>query len=304
MESADNVESFRLAIEMTGICLYVWEPDSGELTVFMPDARRTEDPFARHPDGTAAVPHAAYLRFDLKNLDTGVEHGGQAGSGESPSYEVVHRFQRENLVLNIPDDGGVNGSLGLPDFRAFAPVLQPKPALYDPVPPAGVVMRMRLTGGEIFTRENAFRANSERIHWKIDGDLHPEKKQTAGPFEGEVVWQRMLTGKGIELALSQFGKNRAVTIPLIARDANGEIPEIRLKLANLCGNPLEWDELASPPQPVIDVDFKWLYRLMELRSEFLGQYPNHLCPVPEPILVPNGNEGDLQDCFGAQAARR
>jgi hypothetical protein len=291
-------DKFILRIEITGLCLYLWAEDRKSVTLVMPDAGiRRPLPLPDHPDGTAAVPHAGYLRFDLKNLDTQVKYEEGTLPDDLPSYEVVHRFQHEELVLSLPGDAPIKGLLQLPDARVFAPVRRPKPTLTSNPPPRDVLMRTRLAGGD-----GDLSSNVESIEWKIDGDLHPEGKQIKLKIGGQVTWEQTLSGTGLDVVLSRFDGTGKVTIPLRARkEADGIIPEILLKLANLCENPLEWPELATPPNPVPDSDFKWLYRLLERRPETNPvEYPDHLCPVPEPILRPDMNEGDLQDCFGLQ----
>ncbi|HEU0078321.1 MAG TPA: hypothetical protein VFQ76_11760 [Longimicrobiaceae bacterium] len=286
---------FILHIDITGICMYLWAGDRKSVTLFMPDAALRIGGPSKHPDGTRAVPHAGYLRFDLKNLDTQVEYREGELPDDLPSYEVVHRFQHEELVLSLPEGDEITGALQLPDTREFAPVLRAKPEINDDPPPPSVLMRTQLAGGDFFTRE-------ESILWKIDGDLREDKKQSTLSLGGEVAWERRLSGKGLDVVLSRFDGTGTVRIPLVARaEAEEATPVIRLKLANLCENPLEWPELDTPLQPVPDVDFKWVYQLLERRPEYdPGEFPAHLCPVPEPILKPVMNQGDLQDCFGVQ----
>ena len=293
-------EKFRLRIDLTGICLYLWAVDRKSLTVVMPDAaRRPPSHVLRHPDGTPAAPHVGYLRFDLKNLVTGLVSGDQEGENGSPSYEAVHRFQFEELKLGLPEGDEVRGALGLPNADVFAPVRRAMRSLDDERPPNFVLMRMRLDGGSVRTKEVS-------IDWKIDGYLHPDARMTRFRAHGTVVWERELSGTGLEVVLSRFGGAETARIPLRALPPRkGATPEIRLKIANLCSNPLEWSELDTPVVPGPDVDFKWLYRLLEPCPDNGGaSYPPHLCPVPEPILRRERKEGDLDDCYGMQATRR
>src|SRR6187549_3897635 len=66
---------FHLQIEFSGLCLFVRRRDAlgvvnpTRVTVLMPDARRQPNvDVMRHHDGTEAVPHSGYLRFDLGDL--------------------------------------------------------------------------------------------------------------------------------------------------------------------------------------------------------------------------------------------
>jgi hypothetical protein len=78
----------------------------------------------------------------------------------------------------------------------------------------------------------------------------------------------------------------------------GSTPFIELKLANLCAdNPLEWDEFAGHMIRSADVDFKWLYRLLELKPAFPAErYLEHFLPHPKPVGA--DKQGMIQDCFG------
>lgn len=292
-------DSFRLRIDFTGICLYLWAADRKSITVVLPDAAQKPGKRLEHPDGTRAEPHAGYLRFDLKNLATGVAFGEDDGDTEVPSYEAVHRFQFEDLDLALPLGDEIGGPLDLPNLDVFAPVRRPLRSLDDEKPPKSVLMRMRLDGG-------CFTTKKVSIDWKIDGDLHPDARMTKFRVHGTVVWERMLSGTGLDVVLSRFGGAETARIPLLARPlSNKATPEIRLKIANLCSNPLEWPELETRAVPGPDVDFKWLYRLFEPCPDNNGAaYPEHLCPVPEPILRKEVEQGDLDDCYGVQATRR
>jgi hypothetical protein len=251
------------------------------------------------------------VRLDLRNLATRVTYDEPRRSVENPSYEVVHRFQDEELVLSVrhgdgrdgqaglPPHDEVGGEIGLPDLRKFAPVRKPIAGLENDPPPPGVLMRTRLVGG-------SFRTPREVLKWKIDGDLRRDQKMTRPDLGGDVIWERTLRGAGLDVTLTRFDGKGTVRIPLIpVPPRKGAKPEIRLKVANLCGNPLEWPELDVPREAVPDVDFKWLYRLLERRPDVDPvEFPDHLCPVPEPVRKRDEKQGDRQDCFGLQVMRR
>jgi hypothetical protein len=288
-----TMEEFRLRIDLTGICLYLWDKDEKAVTVLMPDARADPGNPPTHPDGTLAVPHAGYLRFDMKNL-AGVPFDEDTQDDQIPSYEVVHRFNCEDFLLPLSDDDEITGDLGLPRAGEFAPVLRADPHLKDAVPPDTVLMRMRLVGGTFIT-------NFESMDWRIGGDLRQDARQTKLHIGGQVTWHRTLPASVLDLILERFDGSGTVTIRLQAKPADDGVNEICLKIANLCGNPLEWPDLETPVQALPDVDFKWLYRLLELRPDIPpADFPDYLCPVPEPILKPEHEQGDLQDCFGLQ----
>jgi hypothetical protein len=303
---------FTLRIDFTGICLYLWGKEREYVTVVMPDAAiRSGKLPSPHPDGTPAAPHAGYVRLDLRNLATQVTYDEPRRSVEDPSYEVVHRFRNEELVLSVRHGDGrdgqaglppareVGGEIGLPDLPEFAPVRRPIAGLENDPPPRGVLMRTRIVGG-------SFRTPREVLKWKIDGDLREDQKMTKPDLGGDIIWERTLRGAGMDVVLSRFDGKGTVRIPLVpVAPRKGATPEIRLKVANLCSNPLEWPELDIPRDAVADVDFKWLYRLLEPRDNVsVDDFPKYLCPVPEPVRQPDEDEGERQDCFGLQVTRQ
>ncbi|HEX8242460.1 MAG TPA: hypothetical protein VF541_03145, partial [Longimicrobium sp.] len=209
---------FRLELEIAGICLFHWAGDRKRINLYMPDARKrpSQSKTPRHPDSQVAVPHVGYLRFDLRNLaneTTGVDAATRADD-DTPAYEVVHRFEREELHLDLLPDGGfpgadgpIGGALDVPNFNEFAPVMEPIPQLNNSKPPAVVLMRSTLLGGE-------FNTVHDEVEWRIPGDLSNTGRGVRRKIGGEVLWSRELEGDGIMLRLAQFGGGGEVRIPL------------------------------------------------------------------------------------------
>src|SRR5690349_22571337 len=82
---------------------------------------------APHADDTPAAPHAGYLRFDLANLVPDGSLATMPSAYGGPTFEGIHRFDREQLEIVIPDEQGDFGNLDnvrLPRFADFAPVKQ------------------------------------------------------------------------------------------------------------------------------------------------------------------------------------
>jgi hypothetical protein len=297
-------KTFRLEITFTGLALYQWEPDRKTVAVIMPDARRPEaaSTAVLHPDNAEAVHHVGYLRFDLKNLATGATGVATAAARGGPSFEIVHRFNRERLDLDLPaTEVEIAGELHLPDFGDFAPVLEPKPGLLTNAPPSEVLMRTELVGGE-------FISAPDNVDWKIEGKLRPDGQTITKSYGGDVFWSRELPGDGVTLRLIAFTPGtETIEIPLIATwEEDHDMPSIRLKIANLCDNPMEWQEIETPRRPGPDNDFRWHYRLMQLQGTFSAQeFPPELCPIPTPDLTGGPlKEGDLTECFGVQRTRK
>ncbi len=86
----------------------------------MPDAREKPNiTTMRHVDGTVAVPHAGYLRFDLGDFRGPSIPGANGNNG--PRYEIVHRFGREALDLGLGHEQSKLGvdELLFPNFKAI-----------------------------------------------------------------------------------------------------------------------------------------------------------------------------------------
>lgn len=286
---------FTLEVEFSGLCLYVRRKNKSDgITVLLPDARFAHQNGATHPDGTDAVAHVPYLRINAANLPNDGSTLDPSITNGAPDYELVHRLDRESIDFGVAAAGAVKEtSFLVPEFGEVAPVLRVKDSvLKDTNPPQEVVARTQLTGGTIQAVGIATQ------QWKFTGELRPDR-QDVGPktYGGVVTWSREIEDSGLTLKLSSLDGKTTQTIPLVPRkDASGQL-KIQLKIANLCAtNPLEWDELPENTVLRDDVDFKWLYTLLEVRPADKSKVedPN---AVPCPSPVKSVNEGMLQDCF-------
>src|ERR1041385_226324 len=152
-------DEFKLQIEFAGLCLFVRHRDGRRVSVLMPDARRQPNvETMRHHDGTEAVPHAGYLRFDLGDAMPGVFPVAPNNSA-GPRNEGVHRFDREVLTLDLGDPERVDvDELEFPDFGKINGGLQVNPDMFSAAPPPALLMRMELNGGY-------FTAHSGGCNW-------------------------------------------------------------------------------------------------------------------------------------------
>jgi hypothetical protein len=282
--------TFDLRVEFSGLCLYLMHPDGDQVGIVMPDARkRTADP--RHADGTDGVFHVGYVRFDLANFDADLPPGD---IDNGPRYEVVHRFDREALDFDFPDEqSSMSAELEFPDFKEFAPVLRPLPGLFSEDPPKVLLMRTVLRGGHLS-------GLSEGESWRFSTELNPSAPAYGGQFASFSTWTRRVDGDGLTIRLRRFGDATPTEIPLRpARSENGDAV-IALKIANLCAeNPLEWPDLPFRGVVGDDVDFKWLYRLLEPPgTTYAKLLRGDQFPVPER----RGRQpfGAFQDCMGGR----
>jgi hypothetical protein len=265
--------SFELQVEFSGLCLFVVSTDRKRVGVAMPDAREKPNiATMRHVDNSVAVPHAGYLRFDLGDLQPGGVGIPRANGSNGPRYEVVHRFDRETLDLGLGREQSEVGveELLFPSFQSIDDRLTILPNLFgDDAPPKELLMRTTLTGG-------TFTSHSGGSNWTFPTIPTGAGAPYQGQFANYAVWTRTINDESLTLTLAPFNKGEPTTLQL--KPKNGVL---RLKLANLCAeNPLEWRELKlRTVSRDEDVDFKWLYRLMQ-DPEKVAPGPNNELPVP------------------------
>lgn len=282
--------SFELQIEFTGLFLYLARPD-GRYTVLMPDCR-DKAVSAQHEDGHKGVAHAGYVRVDAAALGLNVP----AGSADTPQFEVVHRLSGQEVHLSGLTAGAVGGAPALPRFEApyFVDMALRRDTLTET--PRDLLMRLELTGGR-------FVAGVAGHQWSIPATLGSEAAPQVGAYASSVLWTTTMGGDTMEVLLRAFGTSPADAPRLSLRCGAGDEPRVvSIRIANLCAqNPLEWDslELAETDR---DLDFKWLYRLVESTSGSFKSRLQSSCPptdvhFPFPTLsggVPRSNQG----CMG------
>ncbi|HLL48252.1 MAG TPA: hypothetical protein VK399_16240, partial [Longimicrobiaceae bacterium] len=199
--------SFELRVEFAGICLYLIHPDTERVAVVMPDCRRNKVDVLEHLDkDPAAEPHAGYLRFDLACLGgvlPGVTPGGGTGA---PPYEGIHRFDMQEVDFGLGAAGSIDTDdkhFVLPDFRRFAPDLEPRPDLFAANPGTPPLMRMVLRGGKM--------RGLGRRNWKVSKFPESSGDEHVGFFAGHVVWTRPVEGTDeLPLTIRGFDKTGGV----------------------------------------------------------------------------------------------
>ena len=287
-------DSFELRVEFAGLCMYMVNGDADsaaeadasnrgtttKVAVVMPDARKAAGPV--HPDGSKGEPHVGYVRFNLANLDLGGGViGAQPGTVEDdsgrPANEIIHRFDQEDLFFRFNDDlPDMTYDIGIPSFNRFADSLTHRPGVLDPSvqPPNELLMRTLLNGGNIS-------ASGSGKTWTFSSVLRgsPNGDPYANQFAGYAMWRRPLTRETLTVEIRKFSGGEPMTIQLkcvpvqdvhgqVVRNSTGGIANmITIKVANLCSNnPMEWREYPTRTVGDRDIDFKWLYRLLEPKS--------------------------------------
>lgn len=302
-----------LRVEFAGLCLYMIDPLSDGLAnrvgIVMPDARKTTYPI--HVDGSKGDPHVGYARFDLASLnmgDTWLADPGDVGVKDDidrPRNEIIHRFDGEELDFGLNNKStSVGHKLAIPSFDRFADSLTKIDNLFKPNPPDGLLMRTILNGGRIS-------ADGTGKTWGFSSVLKdkPNGDDYTSQFAGFSVWTCPLEEPNLTVTIRKFDGRETAKIPLKAvpvRDKNGNVVKdkndnvlerITIKIANLCAhNPMEW--LDFRPRTVVDrdIDFKWLYRLLQPKN---GRYDALLkgAELPFPREVSVQAFGD-EDCMG------
>jgi hypothetical protein len=306
--------TFELRVEFAGLCLYVdhrtskRKPES-KVTILMPDARKTVKPV--HVDGTKGEAHVGYVRFDLANVLAAVGDGevpaGDVDDGTgSPPNEFVHRFDFEELVfLNLPAERMRDGPIPVPNFDGFTDGIRPIEDLLEGIPeqPSPLLMRTIIEGGTLSGTPSG-------KTWGLSPALNTKPgRGYSGNFAGFVVWTRELQQAdfrdGLLVEMRKLDGSGDVTRirlkPVTMKDSNGNAaPRITLKVANLCAhNPLEWGDFTLRKVVDRDVDFKWLYRVLEADPP-IPSIRDRLAfaELPFPREVSVQAYGD-EDCMGA-----
>jgi hypothetical protein len=211
----------------------------------------------------------------------------------------VHRFDFEELDLGLADAEADHdpqtGNILAADLERIDPHATIRPDLFGARPPAELLMRMVVRGGE-------WQQPKATGLWWFDSTLLPgQEEPTYGDaLSGTAYWRRTIDEKQVTIRMRSWRDGRETMIPLRPSVEGGVV---RLKIANLCDrNPMEWPDL-NPRifQASADVDFKWFYFLWrDARGDFtdiLNKETPKLLPVPHPHPM----HGDVWNCGQSKA---
>jgi len=317
-------KTFELRVEFAGLCLYVDHRSAksgtavpGDVTILMPDARKTVDPV--HADGARGDAHTGYIRFDLANVlaALSVQNAKQpeafAAAGEvdegtgSPPNEVIHRFDFELLDFGLAPAsakaaGRLVGDIKVPRFDDFTDEISPiAEALTEKPAEPAFLMRTTISGGRMDAQPSG-------KTWGFSPVLKYQRNGGySGNFAGFVVWTRELDEdafpNGLVVRIRKIDGSGETAIPLkpvTMRGTDDSAPKqrITIKVANLCAdNPLEWNEFRLRNVVDRDIDFKWLYRLLKSDNATALQDRLENAELPFPREVSVQAYGD-EDCMG------
>jgi hypothetical protein len=289
---------FTLRIEFTGLCLYVFHPDEDKVAVVLPDCRDTGTLIKYpHDDGdTKCDPHAGYMEL---------ESAAFGCAFPSNAFDVVHLLEQHELYIcagtagmlskadvHVPSFDGQDETSKVKHFDAL--VLRTD--VFDDAN-TGVLARIVLRGGK-------FLPVAGSKSWTIPGTLNASKVDQIGYFAGQVVWETDIDGGDVTLCIRKFGSRLAEATRVVLKPRQEERRKVvHIKIANLCAhNPLEWDAF-NPVEVTQDVDFKWLYRLLESNSgETLADRLKNAgnAQLPYPVITPGPENRGNEDCMGAK----
>ena len=281
--------SFELHVEFTGLCAHVYDqrtPDRA--TVLMVNAH----------DGRHGRIHAGYVRIDLANIPLSREQPpvptcAVATGGTAPVFDVVYQVDRQQLDFGLEPTGvPMSVSNGLPDVDRFSSILQLRPGTLDAKPIPEVLFRTVLPGGNVTS-------DDDDADWEIEGTLNPPTNQPLyGKFPGAVRWKRDVPDRDdLTLTFTNFDDGSTQTLRLVPVELPDNRRVISLKIANLCqDNVLEWGVFGFH-DVTQDVDFRWLYRLLELKVGVRATMPTSDSRLPIPTRT---SFGPHDDCFGLQ----
>jgi hypothetical protein len=287
--------AFKLRVEFTGPNLFVLHTANGdtkEVTVLMPDGRRFTHPTPKHLDGTPAEHHVGFVRVDLADMSLPYPKGKEG----KPSYELVHRFVRQELTFGdglAPEPMTNLNELDLdivaPKAKRFA--LEPLDGvLENDVPPGPVLMRTTLRGGTFLP--------NRKTQWELPPHMNPGGGPYKERFVSTVTWQRDIAGDRLPISVTGFGQTTPEAVFQLGPFQENEI--VTLAVGNLCAhNPLDWADLLPPEVPKEDEDFKWVYYLLRTRGKPTLDIPAEGLPTPVLAEVIENETGD-EACMGAK----
>src|SRR5262249_40951702 len=134
-----------------------------------------------------------------------------------PRYEVVHLFDFEALDFGLPDDEPlVIKAMQIADVGQFAPVnVTPVDGLFTKKPPAELLMRTVLRGGEI-------NSAAPDDPWVFDSLFSPGFNYK-GQFVGTMTWTRKVKAADLTLRVKEWDGTEKVALHLKPRSPGGTV---------------------------------------------------------------------------------
>lgn len=294
--------AFELRVVFTGLCMYVRHPtDPKRLAVLFPDGRQAKP----LKDGSIGRQHVGYVQMNMANIDASLPYG----QDEDPDYAIVHQLDDEVIDFGLDDDGQsidfgqlfvpqmtlTPAGPGTPFIPGIARDVQLLPGLFGAQPSESLLSRTIVPNGTIVgSVEPAFWNFSKALSDPADP---PYANQA---FANHILWKRQVNTNDLTLRLTSFDGGRTVSLTL-KPVLNGEGDSVVcLRVANLCSqNPLEWEDFENPPFLPDDVDFKWMYELVESTTgqTITTRLNGQSLPIPQ---VGTLTGAGVRDCSGAQ----
>jgi hypothetical protein len=274
--------SFQLSATYYGLCLFRRGAGGTVVRINLPDT--TKDP--THADGSPAKVH--YARFAIPR--DAVRNAGEFKEG--PDGWIV--VSLDTFVVGFPIPKGA------PDAKALDTVV-PFNRFVDNFRVRDNVKDLSAASIEITSGEFE-PLNSPPAEWMIPNTLTTRPPFDATSFGYNVTWTATMDESArAEPAITFTTPSGAPALPAMVLKTDKDVAII---LGNVCNpDPVDWPnmpvETCPGPDPCIDQDFKWLYKLLEPTDAKTWEQRLHGKPLPVPEYLGPFGGGGTKEAFGA-----
>lgn len=277
--------SFQLSVTYYGLCLFRRGGGGSVVRINLPGTSKDDT----HADGSPAKPH--YARFAIPRDAVGNEGDFKDGP---PGWIVI---SLDTYVVGFPIPKGT------PDASALDTVV-PFDRFVDNFRVRANVRE--LSAASIEATSGDFKPlNSPPAEWLIPNTLTARPPLDATSFGYNVTWTATVDDSTKAAPAITFA-TPAGTPALPAMLLKTDLGPVDMILGNVCNpDPVDWPnmpvETCPGPDPCIDEDFKWLYKLLEPTDAKDWQQRLNGKPLPVPnYLGPFGESGPGgKEAFGA-----
>lgn len=308
--------SVTINVTFAGLAMAILHPEEDCSLAVLPDARKP----AVLDDFTVGAEHQCYIRSPLAHFahkdggtliaDSSVVH--RLGGDHVSMYLAVRRRGSEEFVP-LAVESGAHGpansgnALPMPYFdEIVTPTVAPLPQIINPTAHQSTLCRMVLPSG-------AWRGSGIQSQWIVSSALQTApsvsnpcaRTPIFGSYVGRMTWTRRIEDDITHVALmvhSLHGTNTpAASLVFAPLPAGGEETEVNMEIANLCADdPLEWK--SNPRRRLADVDFKWMYSLLELpqQQRFTTALMGAELPHPRKVVQPGSMPGGIFAALGSE----
>jgi hypothetical protein len=236
-----------IEVEFIGLCLFRRPPTvSAAVEVLLPGAQNRSG--ERHPDGSEARPHWAYVVVPEAMV-----------SERSANFEVQGGLVQEPLVGTMVDFGVTGGIPAIDELtdlvsltRFTTCVERRQEAVVSR--PDILAGEMHLRGGRLYTD-----ATSPAGPWEFNETLRPKHGYRPSTLAWRIRWDT-----GHDRLTIRFRDGVSNEVKQLTVGTSGDAV---ITVGNVCEpDPAQWNALpvrpALPGEAITDDDFKWMYRVL------------------------------------------